>query len=96
MSIISLLDKEIFENLVKSSNSWVKVMIYFKDNYGYKNINSNSTAKKRCIKENISFVHFYKYKEKVELTKVINSTKTYDSSSLRKQTSRNMFKMWIR
>lgn len=82
MSVITNLDKEIFETLVKTSNSWTEVMIYFRDNYGYKSITSNKTAKKRCIKEDISFSHFNQGKTKVELTK---TTKYYNSCDLKKR-----------
>jgi hypothetical protein len=80
MSAITSLDKEIFENLVKTSKTWQQVMLYFVNNHGYKNFKNNKTAKNRCIKEKISFDHFHK--TKIELTKI---QKNYNSSDLKKQ-----------
>jgi len=82
MSVITNLDKELFEQLIKSSNSWIEVMMYFKNNHGYKSITANRTVKNRCIKENISFVHFNNGKAKVELSK---TDKYYNSSNLKKR-----------
>ncbi len=56
-AICSLLPDE-FKKIIENSKNWTDVMIYFKDNHGYKNISHGSTAKKRCIKENIDFSHF--------------------------------------
>lgn len=58
MSAITSLDKEIFKELIKTSKTWKEVMLYFADNYGYKSLDTNITAKKRCIKEGIDFSHF--------------------------------------
>jgi Zn finger protein HypA/HybF involved in hydrogenase expression len=82
MSIITNLEKEVFENLIKESNTWTEVMCYFRDNYSYKNIASNGTAKKRCLKENISFSHFNNGRVKVELAK---TNKAYSSRDLKKR-----------
>jgi hypothetical protein len=56
-SICSLKIEE-FKNIIENSKNWTEVMTYFKDNHGYKNISHGSTAKKRCIRENIDFSHF--------------------------------------
>lgn len=57
-------------------------MIYFRDNYDYKNITGNKTAKKRCINENISFIHFNRGNIKTEFEK---TTKAYSSSKFKKR-----------
>ncbi len=70
MSAITSLDKQTFENLIKNSKTWTEVMIYFRDNHGYTNIKSGKTAKKRCIKENISFSHIDKNTKNTSLINV--------------------------
>ncbi len=82
MSAITSLDKETFKNLIKNSHTWTEVMIYFRDNHGYTNIKSGKTAKKRCIKENISFSHFNNGNPKIELAK---TNKPYHTKTLKKQ-----------
>lgn len=85
---ISSVAKEELEAIVKKSTSWMQVMRYFKEKYGYKNISANKTVKKRCIKENISFDHFPGNKESIEEF-LKKEEKQYDSAGLRKRLIRD-------
>ncbi len=83
MTTISTLDLETFKELIKNSKTWSEVMTYFKNNHGYKNIKSNSTAKKRCIKENISFNHFKKRNKILTKTALTKIAYSYNSTSFK-------------
>lgn len=84
-SAINKISKNKLEKLVKDNTSWRSVMIYFRDNHGYKNIKSNKTLKKRCIKENISFEHFNKgSRNKIALDEV-NKNHIISSTQLKKR-----------
>lgn len=88
-SEILKLDIEIFKNLIKESTTWTEVMIYFKENHGYKSLNGR-TANKRCKDNNIDISHFtHKSKntpsKKPITEKLIKNSNSYNSSHLKKQ-----------
>jgi len=89
MSAIRNLPKDQFEELIKTSLTWVEVMIYFRENHGYKSLTTSVTAKKRCIDENIDFSHFsktggVKYDLEKKLVNETTQKKTYNSTTLKK------------
>jgi hypothetical protein len=82
---INSLDSEIFKKLIAESNSWVKVLTYFKDNHGYKNICQPVTARNRCIRENIDYSHFTRIGHKKDYEEILIKNKSFSSSELRKR-----------
>jgi hypothetical protein len=89
MSAIRNLPKDQFEELIKTSSTWVEVMTYFRENHSYKSLTTSVTAKKRCIDENIDFSHFSKtggrkYDLEKKLVNESTPKKTYNSTTLKK------------
>ena len=92
ISAVNNIDIEIFKTLISKSVTWTQVMMYFKENHGYKNLKNHITAKKRCIKENIDFSHFVGKKPQGSartLDEILVKDSYYDSRTLKKRLIKN-------
>jgi Zn finger protein HypA/HybF involved in hydrogenase expression len=85
-SAILEMDSVKFQELITNSISWMEVMIYFKENHGYRNL-SNKNPKIRCVKENIDFSHFFNKGpgKRRKLSEILVKDSYFSSKDLRKR-----------